>query len=487
MSKSQQVAAEALSLLQTALEESEARVQQLEKALGRRGADSQGPADEVGALSQQLEQAEAEQKRYQTEAGQLEEVVENLNAKIDRLQEKLDIAESGPEKLTKKEINFWRAKAESFDEKTSEYKARIASLRRELEAREEERVAPSAPVTATPEPVADTEELIEARKHLQEAQARAQSAAETIRERDAAMAELSARNAQLESETGQLQHELREERECSENLGEVANSRLDELNKYREQHEEAQERLDEAEWRLRKSQHFERLVQRRKGLISSLIVTIRAKVKANTALKAGLDSLRRHKAASAATEQNLLAEVDRIKAELGRARETIDQHKDSAQDRRRLPESSGRIEELEQRVASQAEVIKSLEEELKVTKLLQSDLSNKTVEARQIIEEKQEALNTAAADALSDRENDRLMIDALEKEVSELRKQLSRKPDSAEGAGQQLSSADESEAIKALEARIAELSEEAAAWKRKYEFLSTEAPDAYQNQATAEK
>ena len=511
MSKSQQVAAEALSLLQTALEESEARAGKLEKELRLRDSDSQGSPDEVGNLLRQLEQAEEERRQLRTEAGQLEEVVDNLNAKIDRLQEKLDVAESGPEKLTKKEINFWRAKAESFDEKTSEYKDRIASLRRELKAREEELATKNDADSTESQSVANSEELERANELLQEARAQAQSASDTLRERDAAMTELSAKSAQLESEVnvlrerdvattelsakyaqlesevGQVKYELQEERECAENLSEVANNRLDELNKYREQQEETQERLEEAEWRLRRSRHFERLVHRRKGLISSLITTIRAKAKANTALKAGLDSLRRYKASSQAVEQKLLAEIDRIKAELGRAKESLDHRKDSAQDRRRLSESHGRIEELEERVGSQAEVIKSLEEELKVAKLLQSDLSNKTVEARQLIEQKQDALKTAAADAHADRESDRLMIDALEKELSELRKQLAEKPASTASGEPQPSTADESEAIKALDARIAELSEEAAAWKRKYEFLSTEAPDAYQNQAAAEK
>ncbi len=486
MSKSQQVAAEALSLLQTALEESEARVEQLEKELGRLGSDTQGSPNEV-SIHQQLEQTEKERQRYQTEAGQLEEVVENLNAKIDRLQEKLDVAESGPEKLTKKEINFWRAKAESFDEKTSEYKARIASLRRELNVREEEVATQSTSVATEPASVADSEELVEAQKQLQEVSAQAQSASETLRERDAAMAELSAKHAQLESEVGQLKHELQEERECAENLSEVANNRLDELNKYREQHEEAQERLEEAEWRLRNSEHFERLVQRRKGLISSLITTIRAKMKANTALKAGLDSLRRYKASSQAAEQKLLSEVDRIKAELGRAKEALDQRNESAQNRRGQSESNSHIEGLERQVGSQAEVIKSLEEELKVAKLLQSDLSNKTVEAKQIIDQKQEALDTVAADSAAGRESDRLMIDALEKELAQLRKRLSEKSALVKADGKQRSNADQSEAIKALETKITELNEEAATWKRKYEFLSTEAPDAYQNQATAEK
>jgi chromosome segregation ATPase len=508
MQKSQQVAAEAFSLLQAALEESEARVEELENQLERLAPLANGDVGRVEVLEHRLRQAEIERQRYQTEAGQLEDVVENLNAKVDSLQGRLDVAESGPDKLTKKEVNFWRAKAESFDEQTAEYKSRIVALRKDLESREKElselRFAAESASEAALESVAaelrETREKLElAEQDAREARGEADSAreeqanaaaaaCEKLGERDSAMADLANKAERLENEIAALQDDLREERECAENLSEVANNRLDELNKYREQQEETQERLEESEWRLRKALHFERLVHRRKGLITSLIDTIRAKTKANTALKAGLDSLRRYKASAQASEQKLLAEIERIKAELGRARESLNNRQDANVDRRRLSESGDRIEELEARVASQAEIIDALEQELKLAKVVQADLNNKSAEARQQIEQQQEALDAAAADSLVDRDNDRLMIDALEQEVTQLRKQIAASPvrEGADPHSDEASSAG-SEELEAMEARIAELKEEAASWKRKYEFLSTEAPDAYQDQAAAEK
>ena len=56
---------------------------------------------------------EAERARWEQEAGHLEEVAEAERVKVAQLKKKLEIAESGPEKLTKKEVNFWRAKAET--------------------------------------------------------------------------------------------------------------------------------------------------------------------------------------------------------------------------------------------------------------------------------------------------------------------------------------------------------------------------------------
>ena len=42
-----------------------------------------------------------------------------------QLKKKLEIAESGPEKLTKKEVNFWRAKSETIDAQIKEYQERL--------------------------------------------------------------------------------------------------------------------------------------------------------------------------------------------------------------------------------------------------------------------------------------------------------------------------------------------------------------------------
>ena len=68
------------------------------------------------------------------------------------------------------------------------------------------------------------------------------------------------------------------------------------MTKLQEQVEEAEERYAEANWRLGKSLHFERIVKRRKGLVLKLLEALRAKMKANVALKAGLDGLRTFKA-----------------------------------------------------------------------------------------------------------------------------------------------------------------------------------------------
>jgi|TARA_B100001971_G_C17681045_1_gene282263 YesN/AraC family two-component response regulator len=66
----------------------------------------------IDVLRHRLNEVEKGREHWKTEAGLLEELVDNTHARLDQLKSKLEIAESGPEKLTKKEINFRRAKAE---------------------------------------------------------------------------------------------------------------------------------------------------------------------------------------------------------------------------------------------------------------------------------------------------------------------------------------------------------------------------------------
>ncbi|MFL2546144.1 MAG: hypothetical protein ACJ0SL_02095 [Candidatus Rariloculaceae bacterium] len=257
----------------------------------------------------------------------------------------------------------------------------------------------------------------------------------------------------------------------------MANDRLDLLTKTREQFEEVEECFEEPEWHRRNSAHFERIVQRRKGLIFALIAEIRAKTKSNNALKAGLDSFRRYKAAAPETEQKLLSETEQLKSALGEAREKLERAEGATSNQRRLSDSEQRANELDEKVKTQSELIASLEEEIKLAKVVQTDLRQKVVDAESQFSEKQMSMDKAAASSHASTENDRLMIDALERETAELREKLEN-----QGGGGDLS-AELDKYVK----KIQELTEESNAWKRKHEFLATDAPEAYQTQAVAEK
>ncbi len=598
MSSSPEVAKQSLDLLQKALEESEARVAELSEELRRKTPTKRGLEKRLDILTHKLEKSEEARERLETDSGQLEEVVENANAKIAQLKAKLEIAESGPDKLTKKEINYWRAKAESFDAETTEYKERIQSLRHDVSTRYEELIEARTALSADEANVSAAEDHAEAlnaatsqaeayrqqidvltaartqsdveratmkveldaaiterdqtqerlvqiqndaRKAAKAARAQDNGAVEDLKkqlqDKEAELKQQAAQHGSLATDNARLQQEFKEEKECRENLSEVANERLDELTKFREQYEEAEERHGEAEWRLGKAKHFERLVERRKGVISSLIAAIRTKTKANTALKAGVDSLRTHKASAQAGHQQLLARIEQLTLELGAAKEAVAAAKEtdrrsqeatraptedpasrarigelearvstqaqvikSLESRLQLaqdatpaptedPESRVRVDELEERVQSQIELIKSLEDELQVSKVVQLDLTNKTTEAQNEATQQQKAGNELFASSQDDRDNDRLVIDALEREVAELREALVAQANAnAESAGKDDGGSNElRDKLKMSAAKIQKLTEVANAWKRKYEFLSTDAPAAYQTQAAAKE
>ncbi len=596
MSSSREVAKQSLDLLQTALEEADARVAELSEELRRKRPTKRGLEKRLDILTHKLEKSEEARERLETDSGQLEEVVENANAKIAQLKAKLEVAESGPDKLTKKEINYWRAKAESFDAETTEYKERIQSLRQDVSARYEELIEARTALSnheanaSTAEDHAEAlneatsqaeayrqqidaltsaqtqfdveratmkgeldaaiaqrdqtqERLVQiqndARKAAKAASTQDNGAAEELKKqlqgKEAELEQQAAQNASLQTENARLQQELKDEKECTENLSEAANERLEQLTKVREQFEEAEERHGEAEWHLGKAKHFERLIGRRKSTISSLIAAIRTKTKANTALKAGVDALRTHKTTGQEVHQKLLARIEQLTLELGAAKEAVAAANRRTQDAASAPpvvdpasrvrigelaarlstqaevvkslesrlqlaeaatpapmddsESQARVGELEARVSSQAEVISSLEEELQMAKVVQLDLTNKTTEAQVEMTQQQKAGSEMLALNQDDRENDRLVIDALEREVAELREALVAQANAAaEASGNDNDGSSElRDKLKMSAAKIQKLTEVANAWKRKYEFLSTDAPAAYQTQAAAKE
>src|SRR5690606_25782771 len=129
---------QAFALLEDALRESDKRALELREQLRQRALPEGASEESLAGLQQRLEAAEAERNRLQSDLARLEEVLAEERAKAEQLKSRLDIAESGPDKLTKKEINYWRSKVDEFDRSNRENKARIAELRRELKERETE-------------------------------------------------------------------------------------------------------------------------------------------------------------------------------------------------------------------------------------------------------------------------------------------------------------------------------------------------------------
>ncbi len=136
MANSRELAEKAIALLQSALSESEARALELDEQLKRKRAPKNRLEEQLDVLTHRLESVDAERQRWEQQAGHLEEIAEAERAKVAQLKKKLEIAESGPEKLTKKEINFWRQKSETIDSQIKDYQERLNTVRRELNERD---------------------------------------------------------------------------------------------------------------------------------------------------------------------------------------------------------------------------------------------------------------------------------------------------------------------------------------------------------------
>lgn len=462
MANPRELAEQAFALLEDALRQSEARTEELREELERHRAP--GSVDEqIDTLSRRLEESEQERTRLERELGRQEELLAEERAKAEQLKAKLEVAESGPDKLTKKEINYWRSKIDDFDRASREQKNRLAESRRELEAR-----------------TAELEELAENTRNAEEAAAAATRRADELAAQNTALegqlaeAEqlLASRTAELDAAKEQiagLEQELRDEKECTDNLSEVANERRGLITQLEDRLAEAEERYEEARWRLGKAQHFERLVKRRKQLIKALIERIRQRNKANVALKAGLDGLRRFKAAAEARQHELLARLDKLKAKIKEQEETIARHHGATITEAELKASHQRVAELERRIEDQVEIIQTLEEELKTAKALQQvrtesgseieRLRGEVERLRREIDTKNELVARLESDA-----------DLQQRKLAQLR--------SNETETQRLKSK-----VEEQEATIASLSEAVDGWRRKYEFMAADTPTEYKSAA----
>lgn len=501
--------------VQAKLDESERKIEQLSGEL----AQVRSARDLASQQNTELEAGiQASAQQWKDELGERDEKLAQVGAELDELRQTTEVQ--------LRELAQLRAAAEPRDRELASLRDTLQNANRELdELRAHERRLEeglSEAVTRADAAAAERRSLEQTTEALQ---AELTQKSHELQQVIAQQTELESERNGVREQIAGLEAELKEEKECTENLSELANERKDQLTKLEEQVEEAEERYEEAKWRLGKAQHFERLVRRRKKLVASLIQTLRAKSKANTALKAGLDGLRTHKAAAEVNQQKLLARLDKLKMELREAQEGATRHLGATLAKEELVESQARVLELEARLNAQAELIRSLEEELKAGKALQKSGDEKNAEIDRLVKEletKSDIVDRLQADVDEQQrklaklrgsesetmrlkgvlQQDKSAIDALEREVAQLRAALQRRETTGAAAnGHDASSGDKlleqklkerersitelNRTIKDHEAAIKKLTETAESWKRKYQFLATEAPDAYK--AAAEK
>ncbi len=471
-----------------------------------------GVEDELRKLSQALSERDGQLAASVAELERVRTSIADHGQDTERLRESLRGAE--------RELEQARSALADNERELANLRETLRASERELEQARAALIANERELTSLRETLGassrDLEALRAEKQRLEaavaEADARAQSAAQAL-------------EAAREQMAG-LESELKEEREHAESLGELANERREHMTKLQEQLEEAEERYADANWRLGKSLYFERIVKRRKGLILKLLEALRAKMKANVALKAGLDGLRTFKQTAEMNQHKLLQRIDSLKAELKEAEETIKRHQGGTAAKEELTSAISRAAALEERLNTQAEIIQSLEADLKTARLAQKQkageeqkqeierLSTEMQRLSQELEAKNQIIERLQADADEQQrklsklrgsesetmrlkaitEKDRSEIDALQREVAQLRDALARAGEVAAASGNnaeleaKLKERESSVTrlmgtIKEHEATIKKLTESAESWKRKYQFLATDQPDAYKHAA----
>jgi chromosome segregation ATPase len=262
-----------------------------------------------------------------------------------------------------------------------------------------------------------------ARTELRELREALQDSTDQLSSRNNDVAVLESELLTTREQFNSLELELRDEKERADALTELANERLDRLSALHEDLEAADERVSELDWQLSRSRHLQALVARRKRLVSNLIGEIRAKKKSNEALKAGLDSLRIFKSAAEERQAKLTHRIEDLNERLAAAEENAHHARAAHSDEQG---TAARVTDLQARLATQAELIESLEQE--------------------VVQLRRQLGSGAGADSAD-----------LETELAEKEQTIQRL----------------AAAVKAREATISDLQNQVSGWQRKYEFLAT--------------
>ena len=504
---------------------------------------------DFGDLRRQLAEREQAAHELHTQLAEREQIAHDLRHRIEEQRDEVGARDRQLEDCRQQLRELTQTLAER-DERASaasadfeEARATLAAQREELERLRESAAASQGELDGLRSALADAQARVaDTETRLADAQAQVTDAK--------AQAEAAARDMDLAREQlAGIEAELKEERENAESLGELANERREHMTKLQEQAEEAEERYADANWRLGKSLHFERIVKRRKGLIKKLLDALRAKMKANVALKAGVDGLRTYKQTADMNQHKLLQRIDGLKAELQEAQETIKRHEAGTIAQEELATAETRATELETRLNTQAELIQSLEADLKAARLSQKaaeakiaeakagdakgidakgaelktgktqeverlakeiEAKNQTIAELQVYADEQQKklarLRSSESETMrlkAINEKERGEIDALQTEVAQLQTEAAQLREALEGATEKASAefgtkvlglegklkeregsiARLMATLKEHETTIKKLTESGESWKRKYQFLASDQPDANKNGA----
>lgn len=238
MTNSREIAEQAFALLRDALEESESQRLELEDRL--KAPESVDPDSEqtLQTIHTELEELRAERDLWKKTSSQLQDVVSNERVKAKRLSKKLDVVESGSDRVTRREVNFWREKAEHFDDTREKFQQRIYELKEELNARNKELDA-LAGAQVTSDELVRANDLLEARENH-------------IAELNATIEGIRLQKDEIENQVGELNGDYRRrideiESQHSREISALRDEHANEVDTLRVAQEEARQQIESQE------------------------------------------------------------------------------------------------------------------------------------------------------------------------------------------------------------------------------------------------
>ncbi|MCC5870136.1 MAG: hypothetical protein JJU27_16670 [Gammaproteobacteria bacterium] len=332
MSESQPSTQQAIEVILDTLRLSEQRIVELEARLAERSPDTRELRMQLEQIEATLEATTRERDDWRFETERLNSVVADERKAAHYLRKKLRIAESAPDQAGKKELNFLRGRNEDLEAQLKDSRDATQARESALETRQQEAASALATQAALQARIADLETKLAARSEAGTAlqaeldatrdkldaqrQAHEQALEAQRQAHEHTLAELNARYSALTERASKAEAELEETQTMLRKADESGARSDHERRQLEEQLALDTERMHDLRDEVARLSLRARWAVRRRALVRRLIGEVRARQRANLALKNGIDAMRQYKHAAEQQQHKLLDKYRRLKARM---------------------------------------------------------------------------------------------------------------------------------------------------------------------------
>ena len=418
---------EAITLIRDAMKQCEQQISALQEAA--RGEEPSATDLDVDTATVQERLADAESKRdyWRYEAARLDSLIEDKQTRIANLKKQLRVAESGPDRVAKRELNHWREKVEQLETELNDRIERIGVLEQEatedvrqlLEQQAEELekrctelqntlVARVAELANSSDEMAGHVAAVErleqkAREYQQELDVERLA----TKEQGATVAELQTDLETCHQEIDDLASSLESEREKLTRLESLMVTKNTEIRSLSDEVEDRNKLSESVDQNVQRLHQLEKRYLKRKEQITGLRAELNKVNQWNVALKRNVDTLRDQKNLGEKRQAKLSARVEDLKTRLATRSSGADLVDTGVEPDANVIESgtiglSQTTETLKTRLEAQGQLIETLEREVAGVKQLRKELRERDEQIEDIsaqLTTKQELITSLERDA----------------------------------------------------------------------------------------